>query len=204
MIMELYGLPGSGKSTLARQVEAKNYQVIKIDNRWELFYLNVLFLFKNPGCFFYWLYLIFVNKVDSKLFYYKFLNAFLYRNAKYIKAQKISKTIIDEGFFQNTLSFFENSINEDFLIKFVAKLPRPDLLVVFNMDETVITNERFESKLLATRLQFGDSYVVKWKSVLLGNNRLFLNYIQTPYFSSKQKIIFIKNEKDIEDFLLRI
>ena len=119
MILEFYGLPGSGKSTVARYLKkTRGFKVIKIENKRELFFYNLIFLFKYPVKFFALLYYLLLNGENSKLFYYKFMNTFLQHNAKYIKAKSFKrdeKLIIDQGHFQNIISVFKKNVSSAYI-----------------------------------------------------------------------------------------
>ncbi len=130
ILVELFGLPGVGKSTRARGLEAGGEAVrVRIGSRTELLWRNALFFAHNPilsaRLFFY----VVRYAGSPALFYTKFANLFLEKNAKYQKARASRKTMVmDQGHFQNMLSLFERPMPEDALGRYARILPKPDEL----------------------------------------------------------------------------
>src|SRR3989344_4218701 len=98
MIIEFVGLPGSGKSTFAKRLaEHGSWKLVSVSGRAELVFYNVLFLFWHPisfvqGISWFWRY-----RGLRELWYTKFANLFLVHNAKYMKARRYPRAIIDQG-----------------------------------------------------------------------------------------------------------
>ncbi|MBI4836917.1 MAG: AAA family ATPase [Candidatus Portnoybacteria bacterium] len=174
MIIEFYGLPGAGKTTVAQKLAAKSdFKVIKIRSKKELFWYNFLFLIRHPVRFFATLFYLVANSASWSIFYYKFTNTFLHHNAKYQKAIGMEKAILDQGYFQNVLSVFEEPISASFLVKYAGFLLKPDKLVILNLPPDDILR-RIGGRGYMTRERFGQKYFEKWLEAVKENNRIFL------------------------------
>lgn len=178
MIIELYGLPGSGKTTAAQKIKELHGLVpVTIGTRRELCSFAVKFAARNPRAFFFTMFYIITNSRNLKMLYYKFMNVLLYRVAKYEKAWETDGyALLDEGLFQNILSLFEKPTAEDKLVRYARILPKPDFLVMFNIDRT----ERL--KLLAARKriprkEFGEEYRARWEEAMECNNALLCDAV---------------------------
>ena len=175
MIIEFYGLPGSGKTTTARQlVSSSGFEKVKIKNIKEITFFNLLFLFKHPVKFFVLLYFIISNSNSMSMFYSKFINAFLVRNAKYEKALRYKNAIIDEGHFQNILSVFEKPITEKSLMKYLRFTLYPDFLIIFDINKEELA-KRIEKRGYISREDLGTKYLEGWKKVTAKNHELLLS-----------------------------
>lgn len=175
MIIELFGLPGVGKTTLSRVLaERNNFEVIKIKSRGELIFLNFVYLIKHPIKFFATLFYIIKNSDSWPLFYYKFTNCFLHHNAKYQKALKFEKTILDQGYFQNVLSIFEKPIDEKELIKYSKYLLKPTKLIILDLPFDEL-EKRAQERGYFSRDEYDEIYKLSWKNMLKKNYDLFKN-----------------------------
>lgn len=174
MIIELYGLPGSGKTTAAQKIKELHGLVpVTIGTRRELCSFAVKFAAKNPRAFFLTMLYIITNSRSFKMFYYKFMNVLLYRAAKYEKASEAdSSVLLDEGPFQNMLSLFEKPMEEDKLIRYARILPKPDLLVIFNIDRADRL-KLLNARKRIPRKEFGEEYRAQWEETMEHNNALF-------------------------------
>ena len=107
MIIEFFGMPGAGKSTVARELaKDSSFRIIKIRKKTELLLLNFKYFTSHPIKFFKLFILVLKNSKNYQEFYYKFMNCFLDYNAKFQKAKKFEKAILDQGYFQNIISFY--------------------------------------------------------------------------------------------------
>lgn len=179
MLIELYGLPGSGKTTLAKKlIKDSDWQIVKIKNRLELLFLNWLFLIKHPIKFFVTLFYVITNSHSWSMFYYKFMNCFLHHNAKYQKAKRYKKAILDQGYFQNILSVFEKPLSADFLKKYIRFLLLPDRLIILDVPFLEILKKKKEKPELSFRQKLGLEYYKNWLQVSVQNHTLFLRIIE--------------------------
>lgn len=177
MIIELYGLPGSGKTTFARDFSCfLGCKPVSIKSKKELLYLNVIFLAKHPVLFFKLFWLIIVQSTSWRMFYSKCVNVFFYRNAKYEKARRNKTSLVDESFFQNLLSFFENSLQKEDVVKYINILPKPDMLIMFDISPSE-NERRLADRDYTLRAGYGDEYVANWKEVMRKNDRLLLEVL---------------------------
>ena len=135
MTIELYGLPGSGKSTFARSLIGHGYEIVSVPTRWGLIFWNIIFFSRYPiktiGLF------IFLLRFGCGGFWrLKFTNLFLHHNARLIKAKLTHRlAVIDQGHFTDILSLFENVADVKKLKKYLKFIPKPDTLLIFNIDE---------------------------------------------------------------------
>jgi deoxyadenosine/deoxycytidine kinase len=174
MIIEFYGLPGAGKTTVSQKIAARSeFKIIKIRGKKELFWYNFLYLVKHPVNFVVTLYYLAVNSSSWPIFYYKFTNTFLHHNAKYQKALRYPKAILDQGYFQNVLSVFEKPVGADFFLKYSKFLLKPDKLIILNLPPDDILKRIGERGYMA-RERFGQKYFGKWLEAVKENNRIFL------------------------------
>ena len=193
MIIEFYGLPGAGKTTIAQKLEEKaGFKIIKIKSKKELIFFNILFLFKHPIRFFILLYYVINNSTSLKEFYYKFMNAFL-TNAKYQKAKKYKKAIIDQGYFQGILSIFNKKITLSKLNKYLDVILKPEKLFIFNLSPEIM-KLRTASRGYFGRESFGEDYFEKWIETIIDNDALIKKEI-----SSFQNFISIDANKNIDE-----
>jgi glycosyltransferase involved in cell wall biosynthesis len=136
MIVELVGLPGSGKTTFAKRLaERESWKLITISRSYELFLYNALFLLRHPISFARGLWWLCRYRGVRELWYTKFVNLFLVHNAKYMKAARCPRAIIDQGHHQNIISLFDTRVADDTIDEYRRILPKPDLLCFFLADE---------------------------------------------------------------------
>ena len=174
MIIEFYGLPGAGKTTITQKLAAKSdFKIIKIRSKKELVLYNLLFFIKHPVKFFATIGYLIANSTGWPIFYYKFTNTFLHHNAKYQKALLEKYAILDQGYFQNVLSVFEEPISASFLVKYAGFLLKPDKLIILNLPSDDVSR-RIEGRGYAARERFDREYFGKWLEVVKMNNKIFL------------------------------
>ncbi len=187
MIVELYGLPASGKTTLARKMVSDGYVRVKIKNKKELLFYNFLFLAKHPVKFVASFIYVILNFGSASLFYYKFINAFLDKNAKYQKSLRFKKSLIDQGHIQNIVSVFENKLTPREMIRYLRFLPLPDKLIVFDVNRAK-RDERAGQRGYSARMNFGSDYQKEWREIIEYNDKLLksiLKDVQVEYFTIK-------------------
>jgi|GEM_PF-273994 len=136
MILELVGLPGSGKSTFARALEKEGrWSRARINSRGELLYFATLFLLRHPISALRQLGWLVQYRGDRSLWYTKFVNLFLVHNAKYMKASGYPRAIVDQGHLQNIMSLFDIQVSPAVIERYLAMLPRSDIVLFFDIDE---------------------------------------------------------------------
>lgn len=179
MIIELFGLPGASKTMLAKEFEQNSdFKIIKVSNKRELLFFNLIYLLKHPLKFFITLGYVIKNSPNWKLFYYKFMNFFLDTNAKYQKSFKYKNAILDQGYFQNVLSIFEKPIDGDMLRKYLNFLLWPDKLIVLDSPFSKL-EIRNKSRGYFPRQKMGEDYLNQWKVVLQKNYETFKKILTT-------------------------
>ncbi len=200
MIVELYGLPGTGKSTIARALESQGkFKRIRITSKVELLWYNFLFFFKKPFKFFKLLFYIFQHSSNWQIFYYKFMNLFLHCNAKYQKALKYQNALIDQGYFQNVISLFEQQVHWGVIQKYLANIILPDKLFILQADDQERQN-RLLNRGYGLR-QFQDEKTKDtWLKASQTNNSVFLENIANV----KVRFFVITNNQSVEKVLQEI
>ncbi|MAZ41016.1 hypothetical protein CL654_02775 [bacterium] len=142
MIIELVGPPGSGKSTLARTLEETTpYKKVRVSSKHELLWLNIIFFFKYPLFCIKTLFLVTKHSSSVSMFYYKFMNIYLHHNARYEKAKKLDKTIIDEGLTHNVLGIFDEQTEEKSIYSYIKSIPPSDHVLIINTPKETIKKQ---------------------------------------------------------------
>lgn len=177
MIIEFCGLPGTGKTTLARKIESElGFSRVKIKNRRELVFYNFIFFIKHPLKFFIFLYFVIINAGSCKDFYLNFMNLFLQHNAKFQKAKKYKKAVIDQGYYQNAISLFKTSRDRIKIMKYAKHFLKPDKLIFFEIDEPTRLG-RLEKRGYGSRQNFSKDYLESWNEASLSNSQTLKNVL---------------------------
>ncbi|MDD5589705.1 MAG: AAA family ATPase [Candidatus Portnoybacteria bacterium] len=201
MIIELFGLPASGKTHLAHKFSERGFELVKINSRLELIGRSFLFLICNS-----WrslrLFFFFLTNADNlSRFYVKFLNGFLQAGAKFQKAGKFEKAVLDQGFFQNMLTLFEKEKTPEQLLQFVKILPRPNFLLIVEAPE----EERL-SRIGRRGYQNAKSFFKKynspekirgWEKIIEDNFEAFKEIIPRSGVNYR----FCKSDDSLENFI---
>lgn len=182
MILELTGLPGSGKTTFAKKLsEKEDWRLITIRRRGELLYYNAWFLARHPVFFFRGLRWLFQNLGRRELWYTKFMNLFLVHNAKYMKASRYPRAIIDQGHHQNVISLFDEMLPPTELRAYLRCLPPPDALLFFVADEKV-RDQRLSARGYGVREGISDDVRALWRGSSEENyEQLFITRGELPF-----------------------
>ena len=133
MIVELVGLPGAGKTTFAKRLVAEGFVRVDIADKAEIIALNLLFALRYPVTFLCTLFALLRHLGRPSRWTLKIASLFLAHNAKYMKAGRYARAVIDQGHHQNVVALFDDSISERELHRYVALLPKPDVLVLFDV-----------------------------------------------------------------------
>jgi len=187
MIIELFGLPGSGKTSLARTLaQEPGFEVIKIRSKKELVFYNLVFFVRNPFRFLRLLGWVLGNIGHRKLFYLKIMNAFFNDNAKYEKARRYSRAILDQGYFQNVLSLFEGELDKEKLKDYIKIIPKPDWLFILDLPPEE-RERRIKERGFFSREKMDEKYLEGWRKVLSRNYQLFFDIL--PDLSIKYVVL---------------
>lgn len=173
MIVELFGLPASGKSTFGDLLIKQGFEKITISHKVELVYLNIIFLFLHPVSFFSQLFFLVDGGKNFRVCKFNFVNAFLNRNAKWQKAllHKGDKKFIDEGQFQNILSFFSNPIDARKVHAICKYVLKPDLIYLVTTNESTRV-ARLNRRGYKGRGVLGFAHIELWERAVLLNHKL--------------------------------
>lgn len=179
MIVELYGLPGSGKTTLARRIAAEtDFALICVAGKKELLWLNALFFLMHPIRFLFFAFFVAVHSENLRLFYYLFMNSFLHHNAKYMKARRYPRALIDQGHFQNMLIVFEKPMTVDALKTYAAHLCLSDKLLIVDVSPEE-AERRLNERGWAPRAWTGSEYMKRFKGAMGANYQTSKEVIKT-------------------------
>ena len=161
MTVELVGLPGVGKSTIAKALTKNGWEIIQADSRSELLWYNLVFLLYHPIRFFLLLGYIFAHANSFSEWYLLFMNNFLHVNAKYIKAKKYEKAIIDQGYTQNIVSFFTKPADTQAINQYLNTVLKPDLVILLTAPQE-IRKKRLRQRGYGVRDRSGDISTQQW------------------------------------------
>ncbi|OGZ16967.1 MAG: hypothetical protein A3H76_05070 [Candidatus Lloydbacteria bacterium RIFCSPLOWO2_02_FULL_54_12] len=163
MIIELIGLPGAGKTTFAKHLaEGGEWSLVKVGGKSELLFYNALFLGRHPIVFLRTLFWLFRHIGRRELRYTKFVNLFLVHNAKYMKAGKYPRAVIDQGHHQNVIALFDERVADGVIDRYAHSLPKPDLLVFFAASDEVRT-KRLSGRGYGARDEADKEYREGWE-----------------------------------------
>lgn len=200
MIIELFGLPATGKTTLAKKIESgSDFKIVKVKNKGELFWYNVLFFLLHPIRFFRGLDYMKKNSPHGSLRRYKVLNLFFDTNAKYQKARRCKKAILDQGYLQNLLSLYEKKVDEKDMRQYARELLLPDKIIVLDVpfNETL---RRAAERGYYTRDKFGEEYVQQRQDILRENYQTTLRVLPTL----GREIIVITGGEPVSEIISKI
>lgn len=149
---------------------AEKIKVVSITSKHELLWLNFLFMVKHPLCAALTLYYIVRNSYNVKLFYYKFMNCFLHRNAQYEKARRYPQSVIVEGHWQNVIAIFERPESERTIASFARHFPPTHVLFLEGTEAS--RHERMITRGHGVREHLPSERVARWEQSALHNSTL--------------------------------
>lgn len=179
MIIELFGLPAVGKSTFAKHlVDSSGALYVNVNGLWKVLILNMLFFVAHPISFLGNFYFLCKYASSLKIFRLNFLNAFLYRNAKWQKAKLLKSNVIilDEGQHQNILSFPSVGLHPHDIKTFSSFFLQPDKLIVLNCEES-LRQGRLKKKGYKGREVIGEKELQTWEGSAIENYQKFLGVL---------------------------
>jgi len=176
MIVEFFGHAGAGKTTVAELIsEEYGIPIAKIRSRSKLLYFNFIFKIKHPVKFFGRFFYVIGNSINLKMFYYKFMNAFMQVNAKHQKALRFKgPVILDQGYLQSAMSMFEYKVSKAELQKYFKNILWPDKLVIFEASEEIIKN-RLKERGYRVRQFLSEEYLKEREKIVEHNDKVFKN-----------------------------
>jgi len=113
----------------------------------------------------------------------------LFQKARLIKKQ----AIIDEGFFQIIHTIFEHKKSRKQLFNILEKIPKPEILIIFDIEENLRLKRLKNNKNLRERL-FGKNYFNVWHEVMRYNNREIKAYTKNKSIKN-----YVLNSTNIEE-----
>jgi len=172
MIVEIYGLPASGKTALAEKLSnSAGFKIIKVRTRWELIFYNLKFFISHPIKFFILFSYIVKNAGSGKRFYHKLMNCFLHVNGRLLKAAKFEKAVVDQGYFLNILTVFENKLEVIEAKKYLNQVIKPDILIILDVSEAMQASRVGHRGYLA-REEYGEEYKKRWLEIMRYNDAI--------------------------------
>ncbi|OHA83047.1 MAG: hypothetical protein A2408_02595 [Candidatus Yonathbacteria bacterium RIFOXYC1_FULL_52_10] len=161
MIIEFCGLPGTGKTTVVQSVSRElKIPIVEIAGRGELLLLGAWFALKHPRLSTYTLYHIARNSYSARMGYYKLVNCFLQRGAKYEKASRYPHALIIEGYWQNIIAIFEHEERDEVLARYARTFPSTHAMLFVAGDAA--RTERMFKRGRTVREEFPQDRVTHW------------------------------------------
>ncbi len=179
MIVELFGLPATGKSSFAGILEKEGYTRITVSSKVAIVFWNLLFMFFHPISFFGIFFVLLKISNSFVVFRFNFFNGFLHRNAKWQKAlfTRRERVLIDEGHFQNILSFFSTEASDTGIKNIIKYTKKPDMLYILTLDE-VEREKRLAMRAKNSRSELGEEYFTLWSRVVKLNSERTIKIIK--------------------------
>jgi hypothetical protein len=132
MVIELAGVPGAGKTTFAKRLaKMMGWKRVRIDGNGELYWYNFLFLLRHPVNALRQMVWLLSYRGERRRWRTKFMNLYLVRNARWMKARRMNQAIIDQGHLQNIVSLFNEAMSPDVIGAYLSLLPKPDHALIF-------------------------------------------------------------------------
>lgn len=183
-IIELFGLPGSGKTSLFKRIK-KDYPDAKL--------VNKVFCHRNK-CF--WIFIIVKESIkNSCISLIRFKLSLLFNLYKK-EALKVGEyNIVDEGWLQRILSFYENKLTDDDLKKIFKHIEIPDKVILLEREENSCFRRYNNLKNHRTRL--GSGYLENWKKVVIHNFKQIKSYLRAQNID----IIEFRKKSDLDNIL---
>lgn len=192
MIIELVGLPGAGKSTFARSLaEDERFSIVSARGKISLLFWNLAFALRFPVRSIVLAYFLIRYLGPRTYAYEKAVNLFFVHNAKYMKARRIDRAVIDQGHHQGIVSLFESVQDAKTIQRFLRYIPKPDLLVAFDVPHK-LREERLALRGYRVRSGIPPNLRERWEYAALANYEVFLDIASSADFP----VAFIRSEED--------
>lgn len=200
MIIELVGLPGSGKSTFARKLaEDPRFLIVSPTGAAALLWWNLRFFLRFPFRSVALAYYTFRHLGSRSYAYEKIVNLFFVHNAKFMKARTVDRAILDQGHHQMIVSLFEVVQDVDVIRRFLRVIPKPDLLLAFDIPHEV-REERMAKRGYRVRHGVPGGLRERWERAFLSNYSTFMDLCERANYP----VLFVRSDTDITRIIERL
>lgn len=177
-IVELFGLPGSGKTSLFRRIKSNQ--------------INLSFAKSNfHGHKLFWLRTIFTESLKVRhLSLVRFKVSLLFDLYRKDFLEVDEYNIVDEGWLQRILSFYETKLDENEIEKAFHHVEIPDKVIILSREENGCFQRYNHSKNIRNRL--GYKYLENWKEVIVHNFQEIKKYLRSKH------VDFVDVDKDVD------
>ena len=204
MIIEFFGLPASGKTFTSRYLEKYSLPTIKFNSKIKKYFSSLYFIFSFPLTSFY-----FLLKLNSNSIFKTKIKLRIMRNilllstmACYQKAKLTKKPVIlDEGFFQIIHTIFETKQTKKQIFNLLEKIPKPHILIIFNIEKNLRIKRLKNNKNLREKL-FSRNYFNNWYKTMEYNQDIIIEYFKNKNINTH--IINSTNIKELNKLILKL
>jgi len=172
-VVEFFGLPGSGKTYAYNYLQKSLPKKVVLHTR-----ISFLELF-------FWTRVIFIESIKvRKMSLIRFKLSLLRQMLKKEVIMYDDKYILDEGWLQRILSFYESKISSASLLKIYKHVSRADVVIFFERG-----HDHYFSRYNNpdnTRAALGSSYLSGWKKVLTHNHEIIKEFLLKQNILTKE------------------